>query len=162
MGSLLFSFKGRIGASELLKGSIIIIIVGVVFSLIPYFSLSYWGLGMLGIILIWPWLALFAKRFHDAGKSGWLSLLPLLASFILSFAVGKVLGKFIPVDTSAAEKIAETGDIVGAMTASVEATMPQLIPSTILGVIVSLVIVFLLNALIKSDPEENQFGAPIN
>jgi len=74
MGSLLFSFKGRIGASDLLKGSIVVIGISFILAIIPYFNLSFWWLGMIGIVLLWPWLALFVKRYHDAGKSGWMAL----------------------------------------------------------------------------------------
>jgi len=162
MGSLLFSFKGRINASQLLRGFIVVIIISFILGMIPYFSIDLWWLSSFGIVLIWPWLALFAKRYHDAGKSGWLALLPLVVSFAINFGVGQVLSKMIPIDTSASEEMAASGDVGGAMTAAIEASMPHIIPGAIAGVVITLAIVFLFNAMIKSDPEENQFGAPTN
>jgi uncharacterized membrane protein YhaH (DUF805 family) len=35
-------------------------------------------LGILLLITLWPSLALYAKRWHDRGKSGWWSLIMLI------------------------------------------------------------------------------------
>ncbi len=47
----------------------ILFVVGLLLNLIPL-------VGLISIVLLWPHLAIGAKRFHDMGKSGWLIAIP--------------------------------------------------------------------------------------
>jgi len=167
MGSLLLSFKGRINAADLQRCAIILIVIGTIINIIGYFStMAGIVLGLLGILLLWPWIALWIKRYHDAGKSGWMCLLPLVVGLTLGFVISLVLNRFVPLDTdaitAATEAAAASGDIMGAMMAGVEGAKPQLLPNAALSALASLLVVFVFNGMIKSDPEENQFGGPTN
>ena len=82
---LFFSADGRIGRQTFWIGFLILLGAGVVVSWIPLLGL------IATLALIYPWTCLFAKRFHDMNKSGWLALLPVAAPAIL-FTVAIVTG----------------------------------------------------------------------
>ena len=37
--------------------------------------------GIVSFALIYPWIVIWIKRYHDGGKSGWMSLLPIHSVF---------------------------------------------------------------------------------
>jgi len=157
MGNLFFSFKGRLNAADFQRGAIILIVIGAVLNIVPYFLGSMAIiLGVLSIVLIWPWLALWIKRYHDANKSGWMVLLPIVVLIALGIGTSFVVNQIMPIDQSAVE--AAGTDFMEIMRASTEAAKHQMIPNAIVGAVVQLAVVFGFNALIKSDPEENRFG----
>ena len=67
MGNLLFSPKGRINSSEMMTGGLIIIVIGALLGIGPVIGLSK-GLttilGLLGYVLIVPWVFLWIKRYR--------------------------------------------------------------------------------------------------
>jgi uncharacterized membrane protein YhaH (DUF805 family) len=80
MGEFLFSAKGRISRSQFwLKWALPMIVVTVVLEIICFSVLepSSAGviLGIYGLVLIWPSIAIYIKRSHDRGRSGWFMLL---------------------------------------------------------------------------------------
>mgnify|MGYP006196938053 FL=1 len=76
---LFLSFEGRIRRSHFWIGWLILLGVNVVISWIPFINL-------LGIVLIWPNLAISVKRLHDMGKTGWLIAIPWVGSVVAFFA----------------------------------------------------------------------------
>jgi uncharacterized membrane protein YhaH (DUF805 family) len=83
--NLLFSGNGRIGRQEFWVGFLILLGVGVVLNFIPVIG------GLIGLVTIWCWVVLYAKRLHDMGKSGWLQLIPYgvgAAAIIGAFVTG--------------------------------------------------------------------------
>ena len=85
---LLTSFDGRINRAKFWAGVGVLIAIGIVATLIDMLlgtTISLQGggeLGIIGIIVtlisIYLALALYAKRWHDRGKSGWWSLIMLV------------------------------------------------------------------------------------
>ncbi len=73
---LLLSFEGRTRRSHFWIGWLILLGVNVVLGWIPI-------LNLLGILLIWPNLAISVKRLHDMGKTGWLIAIPWVAGTVL-------------------------------------------------------------------------------
>jgi uncharacterized membrane protein YhaH (DUF805 family) len=81
---LLLSMEGRITRRSfwltILAVAVVSIIVRIIDGLIG--SSLFYGTGILGIIfgllMIYPAIALYAKRWHDRGKSGWWSLIGLI------------------------------------------------------------------------------------
>jgi uncharacterized membrane protein YhaH (DUF805 family) len=69
--SLLFSGNGRIGRQEFWVGFLILLGVGVVLNFVPLIG------PLIGLVTIWCWIVLYAKRLHDMGKSGWLQMIPI-------------------------------------------------------------------------------------
>jgi len=159
MGNLLFSPSGRIGPSKFLKGAIILIVLGALLSLPAILGLpDIVGTiaGLISFLLLWCWIALWIKRYHDGGKSGWMSLVPILAYVVLTLIVmGAIMG----------------GSFMELMNASMNGADPETIkeleaamtaetglPVTIASIVISLVVAFLFNKLIKQDMHDNQFG----
>jgi len=161
MGSLLFSMKGRINSAEFLKGAIILITINVILSALSHFmaGLMVWFV-LVSIILIWPWLAIWVKRFHDGGRSGWMVLVAILVWAVVGWAFSLIVNMVIPIDKTVIEAAAASGDIGEIIRVSIESVKPQFFLRLIFSVVGSLIVVLLFNAIIKSDPEENQFGEP--
>ena len=75
MGNLLFSPSGRIGPSEFTKGIMILAVVSAVLTILPLISMSLAMVGgLVSLVLLFPLFCLLIKRSHDAGKSGWMSI----------------------------------------------------------------------------------------
>lgn len=83
--TLLFSFEGRTRRSHFWIGWLIVQGLGFVLGLIPV-------VGILGLVLIWPNLAINVKRLHDMGKSGWLVVIPIVANIVGFIAVFATIG----------------------------------------------------------------------
>lgn len=78
----MFSFNGRMRRQHYWISWAILFFGGIILSIIPF-------LGMLGIALLWPNLAVAVKRLHDMGKSGWLIAIPygaMTVGWIYAFA----------------------------------------------------------------------------
>jgi len=162
MGNLLFSPSGRIGPGQFMSGVTILIIISVVLGLLPIFVPALGMLGIIGLVLIWCWIVLWVKRYHDGGKSGWMCLIPIVVWFAISMVVGMILPGMFQ-DPAAAEAIAAAtaeGDLMAVMKSSMGGgmtTMGQLINLAI-GAVVSYLIAMIFNNMIKHDDHDNQFG----
>jgi uncharacterized membrane protein YhaH (DUF805 family) len=81
---LFTSFEGRIGRQQMWLGIIVLIVIGIVASILDLIlgTASDDGIGIISAIVslisIYPSIALYAKRWHDRGKSGWWSLILLV------------------------------------------------------------------------------------
>lgn len=78
--SLLLSPAGRIPASQFWLGVALMVIVAFAFAFAANAGLGF--LVPVGFLLLWPYFAVFAKRFRDKGNSPWLTLVPLLVAGI--------------------------------------------------------------------------------
>ena len=85
-GKLLFSFKGRIPRSAFWISACILFPLGTVIGFMSSASegtgfphVVIWGVYVCWILLsIWMSLAIYAKRWHDCSKSGWMTLVILI------------------------------------------------------------------------------------
>jgi uncharacterized membrane protein YhaH (DUF805 family) len=71
---LLFKFDGRINRGKFWLGMVVIGVVpwGVMMlGFIIDAGIFLWLASVLYLVVIWPWLAVSIKRWHDRGKSGW-------------------------------------------------------------------------------------------
>jgi len=164
MGNLLFSPSGRIGPADFMKGAYVLIAISFIMGLLPLIS---FGLSMLSIpvslVMLYCWVALFIKRFHDGGKTGWMVFLPILAIFILGYFLNQFVSNMVAGDVmaqaqKAAEEAAAAGDISGAMQAGMAAAKKTAIPTAIAGAILSFIVAFGFNKWIKHDDHDNQYG----
>lgn len=172
MGNLLFSPNGRISSSEFMRGAIILIVLGAIANLSALINLQIaMILGFASIVLWWCWVVLWIKRFHDGGKSGWMTLLVLLVWIIVGWIVSMLLMPMFAGDqaqqvadmTEAMENAGEAGD-VGKMVSMVMDMMgttakKTAIPNTIMTIIVSGAVAYVGNMLIKHDSNDNQWGS---
>ena len=78
---LFTSFEGRIGRKEFWMGILVMFVVGIVAGVLDLVlgTAKPDGLGLVGIIavliMLYQAIALYAKRWHDRGKSGWWTLI---------------------------------------------------------------------------------------
>lgn len=78
------SLEGRIGRQSFWMGVIVLIVISIIASVLDgilgTMSESGFGIigGIAGLIMIYPSIMLYAKRWHDRGKSGWWSLIMLI------------------------------------------------------------------------------------
>ena len=99
---LFTSFDGRINRKPFWLSIVVLIAIGIVASILDLilgtFSAES-GIGIIGgivsLIMIYPSLALYAKRWHDRGKSGWWSLIifiPLIGAIWILVELGFLRG----------------------------------------------------------------------
>jgi uncharacterized membrane protein YhaH (DUF805 family) len=143
----------RIGPVTFRNTALILILIGAMFGLLPLVRPDLALVSMVSFVLFYPWLVIWVRRFHDAGKSGKM-FLAVLAVWLIT---GIVANKFIvpifsgpppPVDPQA-------------IWASVKLQMQaQALPAAVVSVIIALAFVFVVNEELKSDPAENAYGPP--
>jgi len=92
MGSLLFSFEGRIRRGDFWKGLGIIfltfVLIGAFSNVAP--SLE-WVFQLVSLFLFYPLFAVTSKRYHDHRKSGWWAafwLIPLIGPLFILIECG--------------------------------------------------------------------------
>ena len=168
MGNLLFSPSGRISPSDFMKGAIILIVIGAVLAILPMVSYSLsMVFSLLGLITLWCWIVLFIKRLHDAGKSGWLSIVVIIAFVVASFILSMIVTPMFAGDLNEQVKVlsqeaAASGNLSDVLKVSAEygaqIAKKTALPMAVGGAVVSYIIAYVTNMLLKSDPEENQFG----
>jgi len=162
MGNLLFSPSGRIGPGQFMSGVTVLVAISLVLALLPIFVPALSLLGIVGLVLIWCWVVLWVKRYHDAGKSGWMCLIPIVVLIVLSMILGAVIAGMFT-DTAAAEAMmeaAEAGDLSGAMkfAGTGGLTTTGAIVSAVASAALSYVVAMVFNGMIKHDAHDNQYG----
>jgi len=162
MGNLLFSPSGRIGPGQFMSGVTVLVVIGLILALLPIFVPALIMLGIVNLVLLWCWIVLWVKRYHDGGKSGWMCLIPIIVYIILAMILGAVLsGMFV--DLEAAEKIAEAteaGDFGALMQFAGSGGMTKTggIITAVATAVLSYVVAMVFNNMIKHDDHDNQFG----
>lgn len=126
-------------------------------------------IGFASILFVWPWIAVHVKRFHDAGKTGWLTLVMVLLSIVASFVLAAFLPGLFGIDQLAMqeemqreiEQAAASGNPAAAMSVAMEASkkaaQAQLVPS-ILSTLIVTGAAGAVMGLFKTDPNDNQYG----
>lgn len=158
MVNLLLNPQGRIQAGPFWQGVIILLVANwVIASVQVYLTTSpsvSTLIGLLGLLLIYPAVCVYAKRFHDSGRSGWWYLAVFGAQLLLGLIIGGIL---------AANMMGELQDVqLGSpewQSLQMEVARRNFLPSQVVGTVVSLVIAFIV-ARLRSDPGENRFGPP--
>jgi uncharacterized membrane protein YhaH (DUF805 family) len=96
-GYLYTSFEGRINRAKFWAGIVVLIVINLIINFVVTYVFSDGSGGfstiaiiilvVVGLVLLYFSLALYAKRWHDREKSGWWSLAP--------FAIGIVGGLLV-------------------------------------------------------------------
>ena len=167
--ALYFSPNGRIAQSTYWQGVIVLLVISVILTVLSAYSSPF--IGFLSILLIWPWIAVHVKRFHDAGKTGWLTVAMVVLAFIVSLVAGLILPPLFGVDMAGMQAemqrdmqdMAASNDPAAMMAATMEHSrriaQASLLPN-ILASVLSVGVVGFVMGLFKSDPVENQYGPP--
>ena len=99
--------QGRIGRRRFWVGFAVLAALQCVACLAP---LAGWYAFM---ILAYGWICLYAKRLHDIGRSGWLTLAPILASLLaLSLAAAAFWQTTFTAKTTGASSLSWLGIVV--------------------------------------------------
>jgi len=165
MGNLLFSPSGRINAQTFHKGAVILLVINVLLWQAWLISLAAGVIAFFAsLILVYCWGCLFAKRFHDASKSGWMYLLIFTIFLVVSYIVGSVLlGLMSPEIVKEAEALQDSIDmdnpdveyLLGVYDRMLKAMS---LPFTISYLAVGAALSFGVNAVLKTDPDPNEHG----
>ena len=131
-------------------------------SLITLLSIYVVGaIGLLSFGVIWAWIAVHAKRFHDNGKSGWYMLILIVVAAILSMLLGSILPGLFGFDQAGYEEQVQdamgSGDFAVMMAAINEGQRATVVPS-ILSTLIMTGILGAIMGLFKTDPNDNQYG----
>lgn len=171
MGNLLFSPNGRINPSDFFKCMMVLAVISSVISLLGLvnFQISQ-ILGYVSLLLIIPFFFLLVKRSHDAGKSGWMSIVWFILWIIIFMILGMLMSTIMPsaAETefkNAMEAAAENGAGLGEIMGMTKEFGPAIakegaIPSAIAGLVGTAIAAFVVNMLNKRDDHENQYGPP--
>ncbi len=159
---ILLSPNGRIGPSSFWRGLIALIGIGAALQVIQVFlpmSLTML-ISLLSIGLIYPFVVLFGKRFHDSGRSAWWFLAVLLVWFVVLAILGSVLqGIFAPDMKEMAQIAAESGNLSAVMDMSRSMARKMLLPNLVTAVGIQAGLGYFM-ANLKSEPGTNRFGPP--
>ncbi len=156
----LFNPNGRLSPAMFWRGYILLIAVYLVFLTIEIHGGSLLGMiaGSMMLLLVWPYLCVFGKRLHDAGKSAWWSA-PIFVGIV---TVGLV-AKSIILLMMMGEEVMAAVDTNGALHVDPElAEMVRLkifLPAALIDLAAGLGAGFIL-ANLRSDRRENQYGPP--
>lgn len=97
-GWSMFSFEGRLRRSHFWINWAILFVVGMLFGWIPLIGM------LIGLIALWPNIAITVKRLHDMGHSGWLVLAPFVANIALFIVAFMSIGMSAIMNAEALER----------------------------------------------------------
>lgn len=166
-GNILFSPSGRIGPRAMLIGGAIVAALLFVVKASALLSVGLASiLGIVGLVLIYCWFALFIKRSHDAGKSGWLAIIPVLLIVGVGIFVENFVQQSVAPDLMAEMELAMQeaieggfGEVMAVGTEfGAEVATATALPVAAARFIWSMIVVYGFNALLKSDPGPNRYG----
>ena len=93
---LFFQFDGRINRAKWWLGVVgLWVAQGIIFAIFGRSDAGFTIAGLIYLLLLWPLLAIYVKRFHDRDKSGWwvlIGLIPIIGFFWLLIELGMLEG----------------------------------------------------------------------
>ncbi|WP_291844404.1 DUF805 domain-containing protein [Maricaulis sp.] len=96
---ILFGAAGKLSPQEFAQGIVAILAVNLVlrvFSMMPGLGMLFALLGLVvGLISLFAWVCVYSKRFHDAGKSGWLTLAAIVGVIVIAAAINLILAPLL-------------------------------------------------------------------
>ncbi len=166
--SLFLSPNGRIDQGTYWRGVLILFAISAVLAAASaYVSVA---ISFLGIVFVWPWIAVHVKRFHDAGKTGWLTIAMVVLAIVVSVVASAILtpilgGNVEALQEEMTEEMMNLGDDPGAimkvtMDYTKKISQAQLVPSILSTGIVTGVVGAVMG-LFKSDPGPNQYDVGV-
>ncbi len=142
--------EGRIGRKDFWIGVLILFAIWVMSHALHLLAPLVW------VLLLYPWVCVFAKRLHDFGRSGWLIAVPFAigaAALVLALVFGgmSAMGAIFAAATGGAEPTS-WGMVFGGLGLML----------AMLGVAGLVKLVFILwVGLTPGDPGPNRYGPPV-
>ncbi|KCZ88838.1 DUF805 domain-containing protein [Hyphomonas johnsonii] len=168
--NLFLSPNGRIDQPTYWRGVMILFAISALLSIISAYVSPI--LGMLGIVFVWPWIAIHVKRFHDADMTGWITIAMVVLAIVVSIVLSMILPALFGVNmaemqaqmVSDMEDISSSNDPRAMMAFTMEHTkkmsQAQLLPNIVTTALVTGIVGFVMS-LFKSTPGPNQYGEPM-
>ena len=159
---LFFSPNGRITKSQFQTGALVLIAISFVFAVLPAVVggmalMAVSGItGLIGLVMIWCWIALWVKRLHQGGITGWMTILLALGWFFVNMIVGTIVTAVMAPELMSMQPT--SGDFMEIMQQRMEASRAVVIPSAIASALVGVGYVLVANMALPSHDSENQFG----
>lgn len=160
MGDLLFNPNGRIGRNRFWQGMVILTVLSLL--VVAANTMVSPMVGIISLLLIYPYICVYGKRLHDAGTTAWWVIAIWLGSLVISFIFGLVVGPFfmtpemIDIQEEASERLA-TGDWAGFMQ-GMEIVAGKMLPLNLIATVGTNLILALIVGSLKTDPNENKHG----
>lgn len=157
--------KGRLSPRLFAQGYILLTAALLVITVVATFFLP--GLGILQYALVFPFLCVFGKRFHDAGMSAWFWVLAVFASLILQMMLTILLMPGLSPDAwrmylEATEVAQVEGSDVGLdlLTSQAQDIMRAAGLSSVASLLIASAIIGLIVYRLRPDPKPNRHGPP--
>ena len=162
---VLFSPKGRIGPRTFLRGFILLTGVFILVQVASTFLAP--GIGVAAYAMIFPYVCVFSKRLHDAGQSGWLYPLFLLAYVVIGSVAGMFLMPFLSpeayqmnLEFQQALQGEGLNSAFSSMTEQADELSRKSALTTLASFLVTSAILGFAGAKLPSDPDSNRYGPP--
>jgi uncharacterized membrane protein YhaH (DUF805 family) len=161
MTRLLFSPKGRIAQRRYWQGMVILTVLSVLASA-GAVMVSNVLFGLIGALLLYPYICVHGKRLHDIGTTAWWVIVVFIAGIVVSVILTSIIQGFfmtpelIDVQRETAERLAVM-DIRGAEEGLSIMAKELLAPNLIVTVLSNAIIAFGLGML-ATMPRENKHG----
>lgn len=162
--ALFFNPQGRISKARFQMGALVLIGLAFVLSLVPLLLSGpallpvIAVLSLIEIVMIYCWVALWVKRLHQAGQTGWLTVLIGFGWVLISSVVEMLVT--LSVNPDLLTMSAESANMMEAIRQSLDAAREIALPLAVASAVTGLIVVFALNALLPSQSGENKFGPP--
>lgn len=125
-------------------------------------------IGILSLLFIWPWIAVHVKRFHDSGKTGWLTVPLVLLAMVCFLVLGAVVPGLFGVNTAEMqvefqremERVSQDdpGRVFAVMMDGVaRMSQAQLVPEIVTTGLVTGILGAVMG-LMRTDPNDNAHG----
>ncbi|MGB3625166.1 MAG: DUF805 domain-containing protein, partial [Henriciella sp.] len=162
MVDLLFNPQGRILKNRFWQGVVVLTVASVIYQAVQVRLGGGLGMGgmmiffLLGLVMLYCEICVYAKRFHDAGTTGWWILAVWVGSFIISMIMNSLLSPVFLGDRGEAiqaevtERLAQ-GEWMIAMEAST-ALGEILLPLTLITIVLTAVIMGFIIGSLKTQP----------
>ena len=161
---LFFNPQGRITKAQFQTGALVLIAISFVLALLPAVVggtalMAVSGVtSLIGLVMIWCWIALWIKRLHQGGITGWMTILLGLGWFFINSVVGSVMTALMAPELMSMSAGSE--GFMEAIQQSMEMSRELAVPNAIAGALVSAGYVFVANAALPSHDGENKYGPP--
>lgn len=152
--------NGRIDQPTYWRAVGILFLASAAISVLGTFVHGFFGLFTFAVI--WCWIAIHAKRFHDNGKSGAHMLWLILVAGVANSVLGNVLPALFGFDAAAysqeiSESMSSSPDFARMMELINDAQKATIVPN-ILTTLITTGILGGIMSLFKTDPNDNPYG----
>ena len=160
MGDLLFNPNGRILRNRFWQGLVILTVLTVLISAASAMINPF--LSLFGLLAVFPYICVYGKRLHDVGTTAWWSVGVWLASLLIGFVLGLVIGPFfidaetIAIQQEIIERM-QAGDSEGMM-AGLKIVSIRALPLNIISIVITNAVLGAIVGFLATEARTNKHG----